>query len=83
MRKRYTRDIFTYLQNFGNSHDGEYNRNYAKKLLFSGKIYTAGKKFSRPPVVTVVTNLNSALILLTLLTLLVEISNFFYPNSTL
>ena len=28
--------------------------------LFSGKIYTVGKNFTRPPVVTVATNLNSA-----------------------
>ena len=28
--------------------------------LFSGKIYTAGTNFTRPPVVTVATNLNSA-----------------------
>ena len=27
--------------------------------LFSGKIYTVGKIFTRPPVVTVTTNLNS------------------------
>ena len=27
--------------------------------LFSGKIYTAGTNFTRPPVVTVATNLNS------------------------
>ena len=27
--------------------------------LFSGKIYTVGKNFTRPPVVTVATNLNS------------------------
>ena len=27
--------------------------------LISGKIYTAGKNFTRPPVVTVATNLNS------------------------
>ena len=27
--------------------------------LFAGKIYTAGKNFTRPPVVTVATNLNS------------------------
>ena len=29
--------------------------------MFSGKIYTAGTNFTRPPVSTVVTNLNSAL----------------------
>ena len=29
--------------------------------LFSGKIYTAGTNFTRPPVVTVATNLNSDL----------------------
>ena len=29
--------------------------------LFSGKIYTAGTNFTRPPVVTVATNLNSAM----------------------
>ena len=28
--------------------------------LFTGKIYTAGTNFTRPPVVTVATNLNSA-----------------------
>ena len=28
--------------------------------LFSGKIYTVGKNFTRPQVVTVATNLNSA-----------------------
>ena len=28
--------------------------------LFSGEIYTAGTNFTRPPVVTVATNLNSA-----------------------
>ena len=28
--------------------------------LFSGKIYTPGTNFTRPPVVTVATNLNSA-----------------------
>ena len=28
--------------------------------LFLGKIYTAGKNFTRPPVLTVATNLNSA-----------------------
>ena len=27
--------------------------------LFSGKIYTVGKNFTRPPVVTIATNLNS------------------------
>ena len=30
-----------------------------KIALFSGKIYTAGTNFTRPPVVTVATNLNS------------------------
>ena len=30
-----------------------------KIVLFSGKIYTAGTNFTRPPVVTVATNLNS------------------------
>ena len=34
---------------------------FCKKMLFSGKIYTAGTNFKRPPVATVVTNLNSAL----------------------
>ena len=29
--------------------------------LFSGKIYTTGKKFTRPPVATVATNFKSAL----------------------
>ena len=29
--------------------------------MFSGKIYTAGTNFARPPVMTVATNLNSAL----------------------
>ena len=28
-------------------------------MLFSGKIYTVGKNFTQPPVVTVTTNLNS------------------------
>ena len=31
-----------------------------ENTLFSGKIYTAGTNFTRPPVATVVTNLNSA-----------------------
>ena len=30
--------------------------------LFSGKIYTAGTNFTRPPVVTVATNLNSVIV---------------------
>ena len=31
-----------------------------KKALFSWKIYTAGKNFTRPPVATVATNFKSA-----------------------
>ena len=31
-------------------------------VLFSRKIYTAGTNFTRPPVVTVATNLNSAIV---------------------
>ena len=34
--------------------------------LFSGKIYTAGTNFTRPPVVTVATNLNSLSVFLKL-----------------
>ena len=30
-----------------------------KSRCFQGKIYTVGKNFTRPPVVTVATNLNS------------------------
>ena len=33
--------------------------------LFSGKIYTAGTNFTRPPFVTVATNLNSVAMILT------------------
>ena len=34
--------------------------NYAKNALYSVKIYTAGKHFTRPPVATVATNFNPA-----------------------
>ena len=33
-----------------------------RNALLSGKIYTAGKKFTRPPVVTVATNFKSVLV---------------------
>ena len=36
---------------------------FCKKMLFSGKIYTAGTNFTRLPVATVVTNLNSGQIM--------------------
>ena len=37
---------------------------YEKNALFSGKIYTADKNFTRPPVATVATNFKSAPLLL-------------------
>ena len=37
-----------------------YTLKVRKFRLFSGKIYTVDKNFTRPPVVTVATNLNSA-----------------------
>ena len=39
--------------------------------LFSGKIFTAGQNFTRPPVVTVVTNINSGSILYQLVSLII------------
>ena len=39
--------------------------------LFSGKLYTAGQNFTRPPVVTVVTNINSGSILYQLVSLII------------
>ena len=44
--------------------------------LFSGKIYTAGTNFTRPPVVTVATNLNSAMCMMEKLAMVMTDENY-------
>ena len=44
--------------------------------LFSGKIYTAGTNFTRPPVATVATNLNSAMCMMEKLAMVMTDENY-------